>query len=117
MGNERQRQRYKICFPIQVEREGKPERLGVSRDASPAGAMFGTRSAFTLGQHIELTFEIARDKRRHHVGATVVWVGMDDLDNPSMFPRRVAVRFDEELPDIEPTLAAESRHQDQLFHR
>jgi hypothetical protein len=103
----RSTERYRVWFPMRVSR-GEEEGLAITFDASERGLLIGSAIQVDRGDVLSVSFRnptnYAEDGRV--VQGTVVRVETNEDDPHGMWPRRVAVEFDEPVPDLEMVIAA-----------
>jgi hypothetical protein len=94
--------RYPIWFPVTVQAEAG-EVWAVSRDASPGGILLSGATSLQIGSRVTVTFRIrADDTTEHNVAGTVVRMAPNVDDDPrGVWPHRMAIEFNEPLPEIE----------------
>lgn len=106
MANERRGgPRFEVWFPVQVEpagTDGSGPRITVSRDVSPRGILLSAASELTPGAKVFVTFRVLPDeKTERRVEGTVVRVEPNREDPDGLWPVRLAVEFDERIPELE----------------
>jgi PilZ domain-containing protein len=107
----RRHERHRICFPIRVDSAKKRDRVGMSRDGSASGILFGTPSHFDVGDELTLRFRVSEKHGEVHIPGRVVRVGIDARHRDSWCSRLVAIEFVEPHPELEQDLVGEaSRH-------
>jgi hypothetical protein len=102
----REHRRLRFWLPLQLEVEGTGEKIeegmAVSHDASDGGFLLVCSQRCPVGAPIHLTFSIPPGgPLTVRVGATVVRVSSNDEDPDGLWPYKVAVQFDEPVPDLE----------------
>jgi hypothetical protein len=112
MHDERRRHaRHRVCFPIRVDGDRKHDRVGMSRDGSASGILFGTPSHFDLGDRLVVSFQVSREHDPVRLAGRVVRVGIDGSHRDSWCSRLVALEFERAHPELEDYLAREApRH-------
>ena len=105
MDERRTGQRFEVWFPVQVEpaeSKGGAPRITVSRDVSARGILLSAASELTPGAKVVVTFRILPDeKNERRVEGRVVRVDPNQEDPHGLWPVRLAVEFDERLPELE----------------
>ncbi len=101
--------------PLRLDTESKTGRFGVSRNVSASGMLLRTRSRFTLGDRIGLTFRFTSDANDRRLDGKIVRLERDQGDDAGIFPRQVAVQFDARHAEIEPLLVEASTRQRDAF--
>ena len=100
----RRHERYQLWFPVTLD-EGATDALAVSVNASVSGILLATTESFAEGTRVRITFQIdppAGEKRT--VEGTTVRVDPNENDPHGYWKHRVAIAFDEELPELETLL-------------
>lgn len=100
MGERRVYQRHEICLSVRADTSAKPGRLGMSRNGSGSGMLFGTPSRFGIGERIRVTFRLPWVDYESAVTGTIVRI--ERQNNDSWCNHLIAVSFD----DPDPTLDA-----------
>jgi hypothetical protein len=97
MHERRRHLRHEQIFPLQIDTDHKKDRIGVVRNASPSGILFGTPSHFRVGDRVTLRLLLdPSEPLRHTITGRIVRLGTDSAGD--WFARLVAVSFDEEVP-------------------
>jgi hypothetical protein len=98
----KERRRYlrqRLFVPVEIDGEKKKDRIGVARNASACGMLFGTPSHFEVGERVTLRLALhPKVSERVTVSGRIVRVAVDDAAD--WFARLVAVKFDQELPKL-----------------
>jgi hypothetical protein len=106
-------ERFNVWLPLHIDSDKKKARVGVTRNMSASGLMFGTRSRYAVGQNLDLTFRVDLRAPERLLRARIV--RLDGTDDGGMFPRRVAVEFTEPLPELEPMVQEAAKYQAKLY--
>ena len=95
----RENERYQVWIPVKVDalREG----LAITHDASSRGVLMLTASTLEPGSPVEIALKMPDDPVPKRITGRVVRVEDNDQDPHGLWPHRMAVEFDEELPDLE----------------
>lgn len=96
--------RYTVWLPVRVEELA--EGMAVGHDASDRGMLMVTASTMELGAPVTIEMELpteAEGKRTLH--GRVVRVEPNLEDPEGMWPHRIAIEFDQPVPQLEQTLA------------
>jgi hypothetical protein len=95
----RDNDRYQVWIPVKVDalREG----LAVTHDASSRGVLMLTASTLTEGSTVEISLKFPDDPVPKRVSGRVVRVEANEADPHGLWPHRMAVEFDEEVPELE----------------
>ena len=106
MSNERRAgARFEVWFPVQIEPSGEKggaPRITVSRDVSTRGILLSAASELTPGAKVTVTFRVLPDeKNERRVEGRVVRVDPNQEDPDGLWPVRLAVEFDERVPELE----------------
>ena len=95
-------QRYVLWIPIQIEQGADLRVLAVSRNISGTGVLVIAGAALEVGSKIDLTLSVpGRDDRS--LTGEVVRAEPNDEDPDGLWRHRIAVRFDQPVPDLEAT--------------
>jgi len=90
----RRHPRKPIWLPIGIDGEGRPNRIGVSRDASLQGVLISTGSKFEVGERLSLRIRLSDNRGEIKVQGKVVRVENEAGESAVMFPFRVAVALE-----------------------
>jgi hypothetical protein len=102
----RERQRFEVWFPVQLDAEQLKARVAVSRDVSSRGCLLSTASSIDPGSRVSVTFHVPGEAAARKIDGHVVRVEKN-LDDPGgMWPVRVAIEFDRAVPELEQQLIA-----------
>ena len=83
------------------------EHLAISRDVSSRGIQLSAARNLEPGSRVTITFRVLPDDASvRYVEGTVVRVEENSDDPDGLWPLRIAVEFDQEVPDLEAQLAA-----------
>ena len=91
--------RHRANLVVSVSTEERKDRVAVSSDVSAGGMVFHSLSRFSVGEVVNLIFEVGPDERTA-VGR-VVRAGRDPRWH--LFPNVTAVAFDRPRPEIVPS--------------
>jgi len=91
--------RYQVWIPVKVDalREG----LAITHDASSRGVLMLTASKLTEGSSVEISLKFPNEPVPKRVTGRVVRVEDNAADPHGLWPHRMAVEFDEPVPDLE----------------
>jgi len=93
MQRERRRaERRDFPQPVNITTVSRKDRLGVARDLSATGMLFGSRSRFALGERVDLVF-LSSLTGATRVAGRVVRTSTEP-DPMTMWPHLTAVEFD-----------------------
>ena len=95
--------RHALWLPVRVD--ALKEGMAVSHNISRRGLLMVTASTLEVGAMITVTFRIPADApdERTVVGR-VIRVEKNEVDPMGLWPHRMAVQFDEPVPELEPLL-------------
>lgn len=102
MDNRRRHERHRVYYPISIDTHAKRERVGMARNTSVSGLMFGSPSQFDPGERVWLSFKVTNQQAEACITGTILRASQDP--NGGWFSRTYAVRFDEEAPWLEGAL-------------
>lgn len=91
--------RYQVWIPVKVDalREG----LAITHDASSRGVLMLTASTLNEGAAVEIALKFPNEPVPRRVTGRVVRVEANEADPHGLWPHRMAVEFDEPVPDLE----------------
>lgn len=90
---------------MRVRTDGE-EGLAISFDATERGLLIGSAIQVAEGDVLSLTFRVPNTEGEERtVDGRVLRVMPNEADPGGMWPRRVAIEFDEPVPDIEAVIA------------
>ncbi len=95
----RESERYQVWIPVKVDalREG----IAVTHDASSRGVLMLTASTLDAGSPVEVALKLPEEAVPRRVTGRVVRVETNDADPHGLWPHRMAIEFDEEVPELE----------------
>jgi len=100
----REHRRRRFWLPVEVD--GLDGGFAVSHDASEHGLLLVCSSTLDVGASIRITLRLPPGgPKRSAVSARVVRVAPNDEDPQGIWPYKMAVRFDEALPELEQFLS------------
>ena len=102
----RERQRVEVWFPVQLDAEQLKARVAVSRDVSSRGCLLSTATAITPGSKVSVTFHVPGETLARKIDGHVVRVEKNVDDPGGLWPNRVAIEFEEPVPELEQQLIA-----------
>ncbi len=100
----RRSERTQLYFPVQLDAEQLRVRLAVSKDISSKGCLLSTQHHLMPGSRVGVTFRVPGETTDRRVEGTIVRVEPNIDDPRGLWPLRVAVEFDQEVPDLEDAL-------------
>jgi len=102
----RSARRFEVWFPLEIESETTTREVAISRDVSQKGILLATPSRVAVGAEVRVKFTLSDpDPVEHEVEGVIVRVERNDQDPHALWRYKVAVQFDDELPDLENALA------------
>lgn len=86
---------------MRLEGEGSQGWLAMSRNVSATGVLAATAKILAVGQPVSVRFTVAPGMEPLKIQGTIVRVELNVEDRSGLWPHRVAVEFDEEVPELE----------------
>jgi len=84
--------------------------LAISYDASEKGLLLASPATLAQGDTLTVTFAVAPvESEERTVTGTVVRITENDEDPDGMWPNKIAVKFEEEIPGLARILSAAKR--------
>lgn len=99
----RANQRYQIWLPVRVD--GLREGIAVTHDASNSGLLMVTASTLEPGAAVTITLKSPNKQETRQLTGKVVRVEANADDPNGLWPHRIAVEFEEAVPDLERMLS------------
>jgi len=96
--------RHALWVPIQVEAGSDIQMLAVSQNISFSGVLVAVGAKLDEGARVTLTLEIPTEDRARELGGEIVRVEVNEEDPDGLWRYRLAIRFDEDVPELEPVL-------------
>jgi hypothetical protein len=95
----RENERYQVWIPVKVDalREG----IAVTHDASSRGVLMLTASTLDPGATIEVALKLPDQSVPKRVVGKVVRVEQNENDPHGLWPHRMAIEFEEQVPELE----------------
>ncbi|MBI3201106.1 MAG: PilZ domain-containing protein [Polyangiaceae bacterium] len=95
----RENDRYQVWIPVKVDalREG----IAVTHDASSRGVLMLTASTLDAGAPVEVALKLPDQTVPKRVTGRVVRVETNEADPHGLWPHRMAIEFDEVVPELE----------------
>ena len=104
--------RYQAWFPVQFTAGALKDHLAISRDVSSRGIQLSAATDLEPGSHVTISFRVLPDDEELcFVEGTVVRVEGNTDDPDGLWPLRIAVEFDQPVPDLDRQLAAAAESQ------
>lgn len=104
--------RYVLWIPVQVQNGPEVQMLAVSRNISWSGALMIAGASLELGEKVHLTLQMPGSADERRLDGEIVRVEENEEDPDGLWRYRIAVRFEQPVPDLEPAfeqLEAKSR--------
>jgi hypothetical protein len=97
--------RFEVWLPVKVDalREG----IAITHDASSTGALMLTASTLDEGAPIEVAIKLPGEDVPKRVTGRVVRVEENADDPHGLWPHRMAIEFDEAIPELEWVVGSE----------
>jgi hypothetical protein len=95
----RDAERYQVWIPVKVDQ--LKEGIAITHDASSRGVLILTASKLGPGDPVEISLRLPESPIPKRVTGRVVRVEENQSDPHGLWPHRMAVEFDEELPELE----------------
>src|SRR5690348_11731180 len=97
----REAKRYVLWIPVQVESGPDVHLLAVSRNISWSGALMIAGASLEVGERVSLTLQLPGGEPERQLGGVIVRVESNEDDPDGLWRYRLAVRFDELVPELE----------------
>ncbi len=94
--------RYVLWIPVQMSSGPDVQILAVSRNISGSGALLIAGASLELGERVELVLQLPGSSEERKLGGEIVRLETNEEDPEGLWRHRIAVRFDEEVGDLEP---------------
>lgn len=105
-------ERFQVWFPMRIG-TGDDQGLAISYDASAKGLLIASPASLQVDDVIDVTFAMPPPEGNEKtVKGRVVRVGKNEADPDGMWPNRLAVEFEEEVPGLEDVLRAHREKED-----
>jgi hypothetical protein len=93
--------RYVLWIPVQLTSGTEVQMLAVSRNISFSGALVIAGASLELGQKVELTLTVPGGPGEKKLIGEIVRVETNEDDPEGLWRYRLAVKFAEEVPELE----------------
>lgn len=93
--------RYVLWIPLQLE-AGPDKMLAVSRNISFSGALMIAGASLEVGEKVSVRVQIPNTTVDRNVTGEIVRVESNTEDPDGLWRYRIAVKFDEDVPELEP---------------
>ena len=98
--------RFVVWFPVHLDGD-ESGGVAVTKDVSRSGMLVATADELVVGAEVTVTFRVVPvDGALREVKGTIVRIEKNDSDAVGPWPHKVAVEFDQPLPELEPVLRA-----------
>jgi len=104
-GEARKHPRRPVWLPVGIDGESRPNRIGVSRDASLNGVLISTGSRFEVGETVTLRIRLTEKNQEILAKGTVVRVDKESGAAAQMWPFRIAVQLDKPVAALQDAIA------------
>ncbi len=94
----REKERYQVWLPVKVD--GLKEGLAITHDVSGKGLLMVTASTLDEGSVVKLAVKLPGDAQLRHAEGRVVRVEENDADPHGLWPHRMAIELEEEIPEL-----------------
>lgn len=98
--------RYALWIPVQLASGPEVHMLAVSRNISWSGALMIAGASVEVGEEVDLTLQLPGSAEERKLRGEVIRVEANDEDPDGLWRYRLAVRFAEPVPDLEPAFEA-----------
>ena len=105
-GERRAARRYALWIPVQLASGPEVRMLAVSRNISWSGALMIAGASVEVGEEVDLTLQLPGSAEERNLKGEVIRVEANDEDPDGLWRYRLAVRFAEPVPDLEPAFEA-----------
>lgn len=105
MDERRDKNRYQVWFPVELDADALKKRLAVTRNVSSRGLLLSASTNLDEGSKVIVTFRVLPgDAQERSVQGTIIRVEKNTDDPDGLWPLRIAVEFDQPIPEIEAKL-------------
>jgi hypothetical protein len=94
--------RYVLWIPLQLESGPETKMLAVSRNISWSGALMIAGASLDIGEKVTLRVQVPGTDVDKTVAGEIVRVEANEEDPDGLWRYRIAVKFDEDVPELEP---------------
>lgn len=101
----RKHPRRPVWLPVGIDGEDRPNRIGVSRDASLTGVLISTGSRFEVGEVVTLRIRLTEKNKEIRARGKVVRVDKEKGAAAQMWPFRIAVHLDRPVAALQDAIA------------
>lgn len=100
----RTERRFEVWLPVKVD--SLKEGIAVTHNVSQGGALMVTASTLEPGAAVHITLNIPDSNETHELDGRVVRVEPNVDDPHGLWPHRLAVEFDDAVPELDWALAS-----------
>ena len=93
--------RHGLWIPIQLTSGPDIRMLAVSQNISWSGALVVAGADLEIGSRVSLTLQVPGEDERQ-LGGEIVRVEVNEEDPDGLWRFRLAIQFDESVPELEP---------------
>lgn len=109
MDERRRSPRLRAWFLMQVQSAERGRWLAMTRNMSESGALLATASRLAVGEPVTLIFKLgAEDESERELAGTIVRVERNVEDPGGFWPHRVAVEFEQPVPELARAIETDS---------
>src|SRR5262245_23179479 len=107
MSDERRNaKRHVLWIPVQLASGTDVQMLAVSRNISWSGVLVIAGASLEIGQKVQLTLQIPGTEGERKLDGEIVRVESNEEDPEGLWRYRLAVKFDDAVPELEPAFEA-----------
>ena len=101
----RGRERHEVWFPVELDSVKLEQRLAVSHDVSSCGILLSAATSLDAGSKVTVTFKVLPDDAlEQKLQGRIVRVEKNADDPDGLWPLRIAVEFDQPVPELQAKL-------------
>jgi Tfp pilus assembly protein PilZ len=101
MEDHRKHIRYLAWFPARIERSQAMTQVGITHNISQGGAMIVCNTRWSPGETVSVTLRVPESSQEKIISGRIVRVEPNEEDPDGSFPHRIAIQFDEPMPELE----------------
>jgi hypothetical protein len=98
--------RYVLWIPLQLEAGSDTRMLAVSRNISWSGALMIAGADMAVGEKVKLRLQIPGTTVDRTLSGEIVRTEANEEDPDGLWRYRIAVKFDEDVPELEANFEA-----------
>jgi hypothetical protein len=99
----REHSRYRLWFPVQLA-AGERVKIGMNHNIGAGGMLLASASELVPGEAVQVTFQLPPAGEPRTLQGHVLRVEPNSEDPEGGWPHRVAIAFDEIVPELHPFL-------------